>query len=87
MRTAIIVAGDLFALLLYAVGLISPLTPSEGIPRLWELLVLAAGPLALLAACAHASRTVIGRIVVAVQILGVGSFTGVLLWMQFRTMV
>jgi hypothetical protein len=78
-----IVTGNFLALLLYAVGLISPLTPSEGMPRPWELLVFAGGPIALLLACARTSRTVVARIVIGVQILGVVSFTGYLLWLQY----
>ena len=87
MRTANIVASDIFALLLYAVGLISALTPSEGTPRLWDILVFAASPLALLAVCAHVSRTLIGRVLIAIQFVAMASLTTVLLWIQFRTKV
>ena len=82
-----IVTGNFLALFIYAAGLISPLTPSEGMPRPWELLVFAAGPIALLVASARASRTAVASVVIGVQILGVVVFTGYLLWLQYRTLV
>ena len=82
MKAVMIAGADLFAMLLYAVGLIVPLTPSEGMPRPWEILVFVAGPVALLAACLRASRTVAAGIVILMQILLVVTFTGWLLWIQ-----
>jgi len=45
-----IVAGNIFAILLLAMGLLSPLTPSEGTPTIIELLIFAVLPLLILGA-------------------------------------
>jgi hypothetical protein len=69
-------------MLLYGVGLIAPLTPSEGMPRLWEILVFGVVPVALLVACLRASRGGGAGIFILMQIVVVVAFTGWLLWIQ-----
>lgn len=73
---------NLFACLLYAVGLISPLTPSEGIPRLTDLLFFFVGPIALMSFVALRARSRDLKALVFLQIAAVVGFTSWLLWVQ-----
>lgn len=48
MKNVLAIIGNLLAIAIYGVGLISPLTPSEGAPTFGALLVFVGLPLALL---------------------------------------
>ena len=67
MRTAGIMAGNILALGLFGVGLISPRTPSEGLPTLFDVLVFVFGPVAILFVCWLACRQRLAKVVTFVQ--------------------
>jgi hypothetical protein len=71
--------------LLYGLGLVSPLTPSEGMPNVPELFVFAACPIAFLFVSLFLSRTRAARAVTVVEITGIVGLTTWLLWLQART--
>jgi len=73
-------AANVFALLVFVVGLISPLTPSEGRPTLWEWLLFAMLPIALLACCVRASRSRVGAVFFGGQALAIVAFS---VWLLF----
>lgn len=77
-KTAAIVFGVIFATIIYGVGLVAPLTPSEGIPSLLELLVFVVVPCAVLVACVIAVNS---RPVKALLALQVSSFVGFSIWL------
>jgi hypothetical protein len=72
------------SLLTYAVGLVSPLTPSEGHPSILEVLIFAGLPLTALIALAITSTVPAGRIVFVIFAIGILAFTAHLLSIQLR---
>lgn len=76
--TLAITLGVVSATLMYGVGLVAPLTPSEGIPRLWELLIFLVCPCVLLLVCAWASSS---RLTKALLVLLSFMFCGFGLWL------
>lgn len=50
------------AVAIFAIGLVAPLTPSEGLPSMPTLAVFVGIPLALLAAAAYRARSTPGRV-------------------------
>lgn len=77
-RTPALALGVVLAILMYGIGLVAPLTPSEGIPRLWELLLFLACPCVLLLVCAWASGS---RLVKMLLVLLSFVFCGFGLWL------
>lgn len=69
---------------IFGVGLIEPLTPSEGLPGAAEILVFVGGPLALLALLARMARTGRTRIAAVVQGSVIVAITMWLLGIQAR---
>ncbi len=47
-KTAYMIIANAFAILLLVIGLLSPLTPSEGTPTFLEVAIFAGGPLFIL---------------------------------------
>jgi len=47
-KTAYLVVANVIALVILAIGLLSPLTPSEGKPALLEVIIFAVSPLLIL---------------------------------------
>jgi hypothetical protein len=74
-----------FPTLVFVVGLVSPLTPSEGRPTLWEWLLFAVLPIALLACCVRASRSRVGAVFFGGQALAIITFS-VWLLVLFRAL-
>jgi len=83
-RVVLDVAVNLAALLIYAVGLIAPLTPSEGLPSLMDIVVFVGIPVALLFWCIRASRSRLIALIVGLQIATVLFFSASLLQMQLH---
>lgn len=72
----LVLAGvNILAWLLYAAGLIAPLTPSEGMPRLGDFLIFLVGPIALLIFVAMRSQSRIVKGLVFLQVAVVVGFT------------
>ena len=69
------------SLLVYVVGLIGPLTPSESRPRFLELIVFVGCPIGLLLVSFVIARRLVPRLVASVGIVDITGFTGWLLWL------
>lgn len=82
MIKVIAVTGHLLALLFYVLGLLSPLTPSEGMPETGALLWCVVLPLLLLFLAWCIYRHWLAQTLVLLQILVVVGFTGWLLMLQ-----
>ncbi|PYU94098.1 MAG: hypothetical protein DMG25_07575 [Acidobacteria bacterium] len=85
MRTAVAMSLNLVGVLIYAFGLVGPLTPSEGMPNLVEVFIFACCPVALLVISFFMSRMLAARLIASVEIACIAGFTGWLLWLQLRT--
>ncbi len=70
------------ALCVYALGLISPLTPSEGLPSVPVLLLFVGLPVALLGACIRVAGKKWWAGFLGLQILAIMAFTTYLLLLQ-----
>lgn len=70
------------AWLLYGIGLISPLTPSEGAPGILDVVIFALAPVALLTVLGRRLRNMAARIMVLLQAGAIVTFTGWLLAIQ-----
>lgn len=82
MRAAALGIADLGALILFGIGLVSPLTPSQGLPSPGQLAVFFGLPVLLLTLVAYQARTLPIRILVALQALAVIGFEVWLLGIQ-----
>jgi len=67
LRSAGLVLASFAAWLVFAVGLIAPLTPSEGMPHLTEILMFVGLPVSLLALVGNRARTQLVRVASWVQ--------------------
>jgi hypothetical protein len=76
---------DILAVLVYGVGLISPLTPSEGVPSFGDVLIFVILPIVLLGSSLTLTRGWLARILVTIQMVAVIGFTSWLLWLQGNT--
>jgi hypothetical protein len=76
---------NILALLVYGLGLISPLTPSEGMPNLGVILIFAILPIVLLGNSLALARSWLARMLVSIEVLAVIGFTSWLLWLQWST--
>lgn len=76
------VLAGLIAGLIYAVGLLAPLTPSEGLPTPVELGLFAALPLAMVAVGSAVTRSVGVRTMLIAEAGGIVGFTLYLLRLQ-----
>jgi hypothetical protein len=68
-KTIFIILVNLAALLLLAVGLISPLTPPEGIPSSIELFIFAICPIVILCLLAWFAKSKWVKVVFVVEII------------------
>ena len=66
------------AWLIFAFGLVAPLTPSDGLPPLRALLTYAAAPLGLLSWAAAKATTTLGRLALIGQAV---AMAGLFLWL------
>jgi len=80
-----IILGNVLAVVLYSVGLISPLTPSEGSAGPTEILIFGLAPVLLLAACIAASKSMLLKVIFFVQLMCIVGVTSWLLWLQHGT--
>lgn len=78
MRVLALVFGAVLAWSLFAVGLLSPLTPSEGYPRLIDIVVFVGVPVLLLGLVAYRMRRPLARGFVLLQLVGI---VGVSVWL------
>lgn len=83
-RTAIGV-GVASATVTYMFGLVAPLTPSEGVPSLWELLVFLALPCIVLVGCVNAAQSRFAKALLIAQLFSFGGFGSWLLYLQIST--
>lgn len=81
-RSLLIAIANLLALLIYAVGLIAPLTPSEGTPSLLEIVIFVGIPTAILGWCIHACSSRPAALLLGLQLFAVLGFFTHLLLMQ-----
>jgi hypothetical protein len=81
-RSLLLVLANLVALLVYAVGLIAPLTPSEGVPSLPVILSFVGIPVVLLAWCIRACGSRLSAVFFGVQLAAILAFLTHLLLLQ-----
>ncbi|SDU31793.1 hypothetical protein SAMN05216210_3076 [Halopseudomonas salegens] len=82
MSTALAVIGNILAFLIFGLGLIAPLTPSEGMPSIGSLITFVGLPLVfILNAWRHYTHQ-ISKYAVVIQAMGIIGFTGWLLLTQ-----
>lgn len=85
MGRASALALNALAVVLFGVGVVAPLTPSQGVPRAVDLLVFAGMPAALLLAGLVLERHRAMRALWGVQLALLGMMLGWLLGMQSGT--
>lgn len=81
-RSLLLVAANFIALLIYAVGLIAPLTPSEGSPSLVVILMFVGAPVAILAWCTRSCGSRVAALFFGLQLVSVLGFSASLLHLQ-----
>jgi hypothetical protein len=81
-RAVVALTSNILALCTYAGGLLSPLTPSEGVPSVAMLLLFAGGPISLLLASSRLYQSFPARALCYCQVAIVGSFSVYLLLLQ-----
>ena len=74
--------ANLAALLVYAVGLIAPLTPSEGVPSLPVILFFIGIPVVLLAWCIRACGSRLSAVFFGLQLAAILAFSTLLFLLQ-----
>ena len=79
MKGLLIILGCVLSWAIYGVGLIAPLTPSEGIPSVFDLMVFVGIPLGILALCWLKCSALWAKIFVIVQGIAIIGFTCCLL--------
>jgi hypothetical protein len=79
MKGLLIILGCVLSWVIYGFGLIAPLTPSEGIPNVFELMVFVGIPLAILAWCWLKCSALWAKIFVIIQGITIIGFTSLLL--------
>jgi hypothetical protein len=84
-KTITVVFQHLLAWVIFGFGLISPLTPSDGIPRRADLLIFVGGPVALLVGAIMMSRRWPARLLATAEIGAILVAASRLLWLQYRT--
>lgn len=81
-RSLLIAIANLLALLIYAFGLIAPLTPSVGTPSLLEIVIFVGIPAAILGWCIHICSSRPVALFLGLQLFAVLGFFAHLLLMQ-----
>jgi hypothetical protein len=71
------------ALLLFGVGLIAPLTPSEGVPMARDLVIFLFGPVLLLAVTIYFANSILGKVVLAIELLLILAFAFKLIYPMY----
>ncbi len=79
MRGFLIILGCVLSWAIYAFGLIAPLTPSEGMPSVFDLMVFVGIPLAILAWCWLKCSALWAKICVRAQGIAITGFPCLLL--------
>jgi hypothetical protein len=82
MKKTLAPIGNLLALVLYGMGILAPLTPSEGMPSFWELLLFVGIPMVLLLYSWHICSSKVAKISVAFQATVIAGFTMWLLLLE-----
>ena len=77
-RSILVVVLHVLAWLVFGIGLLSPLTPSEGTPRALDLGVFVAGPVVLLTGALAVSRRFPSK---GLAILGIGAIVAAAGWL------
>jgi hypothetical protein len=65
----------LLSLLLFGFGLLAPLTPSEGLPALWEVLTFVGVPLVLCATALYVAKGTSERVFLSVVLILIAGAT------------
>ena len=82
MNKVLAIIGNVLALFIYGVGLLSPLTPSEGLPTIGSLITFVGLPLAFLVNAWRGYSHPLPKYAVAFQGLLILAFTGRLFLLQ-----
>ena len=82
-RSSFVVFAHLMAWSVYAVGLVAPLTPSEGSPSLWEILAFLGIPVAILFWCTRVVVSRLAAMFAGLQLVAVLGFSAWLLLLQW----
>ncbi len=75
MKELLIILGCVFSWAIYGFGLIAPLTPSEGIPGVTDLMVFVGIPLAILGWCWLKCSALWAKILMIIQGVVIIGFT------------
>ncbi len=76
--------ANVVAILLFGIGLISPLTPSEGTPTFLEVAIFAGGPLFILGSLISKTENRITKLFFLAEIAAISSMLFWLLYMLFK---
>ena len=85
MRPITVTLLHVLAWLIFGVGLLSPLTPSEGMVSAANLLIFAASPVVLAAAALILSGGWLAKLWATTEIGAIVAATSWLVWLQYRT--
>jgi hypothetical protein len=80
-RNLFLAAANIVALLIFAVGLLSPLTPSEGFPTVVTILLFVGVPTVILAWCIRACASRLAALFFGLQLVVVLGFSAWLLYL------
>lgn len=69
LRAFLVFLAGALALVIFVVGLIAPLTPSEGTPTVRDLSLFLFGPILLIATGVYFSRSTAGKAVLVIELL------------------
>jgi len=72
-KTAYLAIANVIAIAILALGLLSPLTPSEGTPGLLEIVVFAGSPLAILSFLIYKTKNKIAKLLFITEIAAISS--------------
>ncbi len=76
-------AINLLALMIYGIGLMAPLTPSERLPSFYELIIFLVFPMGLLGYCFYKLESIYFKIIILIQFFAIASFSIYLLILQY----
>lgn len=82
MSRALAIVGNILAFLIFGAGLLSPLTPSTGMPSIGSLITFVGLPLVLMLNAWRHYTQKISKWAVVLQAMGILGFTGWLLLLQ-----
>jgi len=84
-RAVALLSAAFASLVVFGFGLIAPLTPSEGVPSAWEILIFLGVPLLLSGGGLYFSRRKAEKLFMAVVLAFIVVVAAKVLWLVFTT--